>query len=114
MSLHLIHQSLGTDDIVQSLRERNRSAVMESWSDSHHLDVDGGKSGWLREPAFLGSLLMNPQGDNLLEVSFCNSLVALKLNGIGQVWNFFFSPWRVLLCMNISLVLFCMQFVHVL
>ena len=30
MSSHLIHTPLGTDDIVQSLREGNREAVMES------------------------------------------------------------------------------------
>lgn len=39
----MIHKLLGTDDIVQNLRERNKKAVMEAWGDSHHLDVDGGK-----------------------------------------------------------------------
>ena len=97
MSSHLIHKPLGADDIVQSLIEGNREAVMESCGGSHHLDWDGGKRGWRREPAFLGSLLMNPPGENLLQVSFCNSLVALKFNGIQQVWNFFFSLWSFIL-----------------
>ena len=35
-------------------------------------------------------------------------LVALKLNGIQQVWNFFVSLWRVFLCMNIRSIFFCM------
>lgn len=56
MSLHTIHNPLGTDYIVQSLGERNGKAGMESWGDTHHLDVEGGKSGWIREPDFLGSL----------------------------------------------------------
>lgn len=43
ISFCMIHKPLGTDDIVQNLRERNRKAVMEAWGDSHHLDVDGGK-----------------------------------------------------------------------
>lgn len=96
MSSHLIHKPLGTDDIVQSLREGNTEAMMESWSGSHHLDLDGGKRGWWREPAFLGSLLMNAS-ENLLQVNFSNSLVALKFNGIQQLWNFFFSLWSFIL-----------------
>lgn len=43
INFHMIHKLLGTDDIVQNLRERNKKAVMEAWGDSHHLDVDGGK-----------------------------------------------------------------------
>jgi len=30
--------------------------VIEAWDDSHCLDVDGGKSGRMREPAFPESL----------------------------------------------------------
>ena len=81
---------------VQSLGERNREAVMEPWGGSH-LGLDGGKRGWQGEPAFLGSLSMNPPGDNLLQVSFCSSLVALTLTGIQQAWNFFFSLWSLTL-----------------
>lgn len=73
MSSHLIHTLLGTDDIVQSLREGNREAVMETRGGSHHLGLDGGKHGWWREPIFLGSLLVNSPRDNLLQVIFCNS-----------------------------------------
>lgn len=96
LSSHLIHKPLGTEDIVQSLGERNREAVMEPWGGSH-LGLDGGKRGWQGEPAFLGSLSMNPPGDNLLQVSFCSSLVALTLTGIQQAWNFFFSLWSLTL-----------------
>lgn len=50
--LHMIYVSWGIDDIVQSLKARNRKGMIEAWDDSHHLDVDG-RSGRMREPAFL-------------------------------------------------------------
>lgn len=43
ISFHMIHKPLGTDDIVQNLREKEQKAVMEAWGDSHHLVVDEGK-----------------------------------------------------------------------
>ena len=52
ISLHMIYVPRGIDDIVHSLKERNRKAVIEGWDDSYHLGVDGGKSGRMREPAF--------------------------------------------------------------
>lgn len=67
-----------------------------------------------RESLLLQSLSMNPQGHSLSQVSFCNSLIALKLNGILQIWNSFFSLRRILLCMNIKLILLCMPFVYAL
>lgn len=80
---------------LSRVRERNRKAVMQATGDSHHLDVEGEVVGW--ELAFLGRLLMNLQGDDLLHMSFCNSLIALKLNGILQSRNSFFGLWRILL-----------------
>lgn len=41
ISFHMIHKPLGTDDVVQSLRERHRKAVMGAWCDSDHLAVNG-------------------------------------------------------------------------
>lgn len=52
ISLHMIYIPWGIDDIVQSLKERSRKAVIEAWDDPHHLDVEGGKIGRMREPAF--------------------------------------------------------------
>lgn len=90
ISLHVIYIPLGTDDIVQSLKEKNRRTVIEARDNSHHLDVDGGRNGRMRKPLFPESLLMNPKGHSLLEGSFYNSLIALKLNGILQIRNSFF------------------------
>lgn len=62
--------------------------MMQGRGDSHHLDVEGKVVE--RELAFLERLLMNPQGNDLLQVSFCNSVIALKRNGILQHRNSFF------------------------
>lgn len=109
----MIHKPLGTNDCAQSLGENNRKSDMDAWVASCLLVVNGGRADWMSKATFPKSLLMNPQGGSLLQVSFCNSLIALRLNGIVQTWSSSFSLWRILICMNIRLIFFvCILFMH--
>lgn len=55
---------------------------MDAWVGSCLLVVSEERIDYMWKAGFLKSLLMNPQGGNLLQVNFCNLLIALKLNEI--------------------------------
>lgn len=70
---------------------------------------------WLDERACFSREAFNESsGRQFVTSEFCNSLIAMKLNWHSAELEAFYSLGRILLCMNIRLILFCMLLIYAL